>query len=142
MSIEIGQVLALRLRFNNSGTISAKKHPYLIIDIDAENHAVEIAQFDSLTGKEFKAAFRSNFTVLHTNPVESVIDGDSYIQMDNMIKVEFFEGLEKYRRQTTKLSTAKLENALTAYRKYHEEYAIDENKQVFIDREELEVLNT
>jgi hypothetical protein len=141
MSIEIGQVLALRLRFNNSGDISAKKHPYLIVDVDAESCIVEVVQFDSLKGKEFKAAFRSNFTVLHNDPSESVIDGDSYIQMDNMIKVELFDGLEKYRRQTAKLSNEKLADTLTAYRKYHKEYAIDENKQVYIDREEFETLN-
>jgi hypothetical protein len=141
MSVETGQVLALRLRFNNSGDISAKKHPYLIMNVDAENCVVEVAQFDSLRGKEFKAAFRSNFTVLHNNPAESVIDGDSYIQMDNMMKVELFDGLEKYRRQTAKLSKRKFADTLAAYRKYHEEYAIDENKQIYIDREELETLN-
>ena len=34
--LEVGQVLSLRIRFNNSGTISKGKHPYLIVDIDED----------------------------------------------------------------------------------------------------------
>lgn len=32
--LEVGQVLSLRLRFNNQGDISRVRHPYLIIDKD------------------------------------------------------------------------------------------------------------
>ena len=34
--LEVGQVLSLRIRFNNAGDISQKRHPYLIMDIDEE----------------------------------------------------------------------------------------------------------
>ena len=55
-SLEIGQVLSLRIRFNNNNIISSSKHPYLIVDINDEFNTVEIAQIDSLDGKEYKAA--------------------------------------------------------------------------------------
>lgn len=58
--LEPGQVLSLRIRFNNTNEISARKHPYLIVEIDSEMRTVEIAQIDSLAGKEYKAMFRSN----------------------------------------------------------------------------------
>lgn len=54
--IEVGQVLSLKMRFNNSGLISVTKHPYLVIEINDEFGTVEIAQLDSLKGKEYKAA--------------------------------------------------------------------------------------
>ncbi|MCM1105723.1 MAG: hypothetical protein NC355_02150 [Blautia sp.] len=78
--LEIGQVLSLRIRFNNEGVISTTCHPYLIVDIDTEFNTVEIAQLDSLAGKEFKAAMRSNKVIYCDNPQETVIDKDSYIQ--------------------------------------------------------------
>ena len=42
--LEVGQMLSLRIRFNNTGTISQKRHPYLIMDIDEEFNTVEIVQ--------------------------------------------------------------------------------------------------
>lgn len=96
--LEVGQVLSLKIRFNNSGTISQTNHPYLIIDIDTELNTVEIAQIDSLAGKEYKAAFKSNKVIYCTDPIETVIDKDSYIQMDNTIKIEMYHDLVLYRR--------------------------------------------
>ena len=138
--LEVGQVLSLKIRFNNSGTISQTNHPYLIIDIDTELNTVEIAQIDSLAGKEYKAAFKSNKVIYCTDPVETVIDKDSYIQMDNTIKIEMYHDLVLYRRQTDKLSQSKLADVLKSYKAYHNKYQIDENKQVYIDKSELESL--
>ena len=52
--LKVGQILSLKIRYNNSGTISNTKHPYIIVNIDSTMNTVEIAQLDSLAGKEFK----------------------------------------------------------------------------------------
>ena len=66
MDIEVGQVLSLRIRYNNNGDIAVKKHPYLVVGINNELNTVEIAQLDSLYGKEYKAAMRCNKTRHYT----------------------------------------------------------------------------
>lgn len=141
MDLEIGQVLSLRIRFNNSGDISSVKHPYLVIDIDDVIGVVEVAQIDSLEGKRYKAAFRSNKVLFCDNPPESVIDKDSYIQMDNKFTLELYNGLTQYRRQINKLSKDKLEDVLHAYRTFQENNELDENKIVYMEKDEIENLN-
>lgn len=136
--LEIGQVLVLKIRFNNEGVISKTAHPYLIVGIDEELNTVEIAQLDSLAGKEFKAAMKSNHVIFWDEPPETVIDKDSYMQMDNTLKIELYEGLKAYRRQMEKLSPDKLSKALLKYYRYHETHEIDENKQVYMSKNELE----
>ena len=139
-SLEVGQVLSLIIRFNNSGQIAKVKHPYLIVGVDIELNTIELAQLDSLVGKEYKAAMRSNKVIYCDDPIETVIDKDSYIQMDNILKIELYDGLEKYRRQTDKLSSKKLNEVLRAYYTYHNQHQIDEDKQVYMAQEELEGL--
>lgn len=141
MNIEVGQVLSLRMRFNNSGTISKGKHPYLVVGVDEDNKYVEIAQLDKLKGKEYKAASYANKVIYVDDPIETVIDQDSYIQNDNTMRLEYFEDLVLYRRQTDKLSKAKLDDVLKAYNNYHETHLIDEDKQVYITKAELLQLN-
>ena len=139
--IIVGQVLSLKIRFNNNGVIAPKKHPYLVVEIDKTLGIVEIAQLDTLAGKEYKAARKSNKVIYCDNPFESVIDKDSYIQLDNSFQIEYFEGLTRYRRQTDTLSECKLAEVLAAYRKYHEENEIDEAKIVFMSKSEILRLN-
>ena len=137
----IGQVLAMRIRFNNSGDVAKRKHPYLIVGIDEALGMVEVAQLDILAGKEYKAMMKSNKIICCDNPDETVIDKDSYIQLDNSFQLEYFEGLSLYRRQIDILSEGKLLDVLTAYRKYHDGNEIDENKIVFMSVEEILALN-
>lgn len=139
--LEIGQVLSLRIRFNNSGVISQTKHPYLIVGIDEDLGVVEIAQLDSLKGKEYKAAFLCNKAILNQDPIETVIDRDSFIQMDNLFRIENCPELVAYRRQEDKLSGAKLQEVIAAYEAYHRNHVIDENKNVYMDRAEILDLN-
>lgn len=139
-SLEVGQVLSLKIRFNNTGQIAKARHPYLIVGVDLELNTIELAQLDSLAGKEYKAAMKSNKVIYCDDPFETVIDKDSFIQMDNTLKVELYEGLEKYRRQTDTLSAKKLNEVLHAYNTYHDQYQIDEDKQVYMSQEELEGL--
>lgn len=139
-TIEVGQVLSLKMRYNNSGDVSSVIHPYLIVSVNHELNVVEIAQLDSLKGKEWKAFKWGNKPIYATNPAETVIDKDSYIQMDNTLLLENCSGLERYRRQTDKLSRRKLDDVVKAYREYHRTHQIDEDKQVYISMEELENL--
>ena len=50
-AIEVGQVLSLKIRYNNSGNVSSVAHPYLVVGVNYELNVVEIAQLDSLNGK-------------------------------------------------------------------------------------------
>lgn len=70
----------------------------LEVGIDLELNTIEVAQLDSLAGKEYKAAMKSNKVIYCDDPFEAVIDKDSYIQMDNIFRIELYDGLEKYRR--------------------------------------------
>ena len=101
-----------------------------------------MAQLDSLKGKEFKAAKKSNKTIFCDMPEETVIDEDSYIQLDNTFLLEDCPELtSRFRRQTDKLSSAKLTDVLEAYNTYHDTHEIDENKIVYMDRKEILKLN-
>ena len=139
--LKVGQTLVLKIRYNNLGDTAATAHPYLIVDIDSELGVVEIAQLDSLAGKEYKAAFRSNKVIYCDNPKETVIDKDSYIQLDNKFMLENCPDLSRFRRQTDQLSPEKLEDVLRAYRSYHRAHHIDENKNVYMNKEEVLSLN-
>lgn len=140
--IEIGQVLSLKVRYNNAGTVSTTNHPYLVVDVDDSLGVIEIAQIDSLAGKEYKAAMRCNKTIFGDDPKETVIDKDSYVQLDNTFRIENIPEIVQFRRQEDKLSQNKLSEVLTAYKEYHETQTIEENKNVYMDRIEILALNT
>ena len=99
-----GQVLSLKIRYKNSGNVSSVAHPYLVVGVNHELNVVEIAQLESLRGKEWKAFKWGNKPIYATNPAETVIDRDSYIQIDNTFLLENHSKLECYRRQKDKLS--------------------------------------
>jgi hypothetical protein len=129
MSIEVGQILSLKIKFNNCpGKISDTKHPYLVVAVDYSLNRIEIVQLDSLKGKEYKAAKESNKVVWHDG--ESVIDKDSYVQLDNKFTIENNVGLERFRRQTDKLSNDKLSDIINSYLNYQQIHPIDSNKCV------------
>lgn len=129
MSIEVGQVLSLKIKFNNCpGKISDTKHPCLVVAVGSSPNRIEIVQLDSLKGKEYKSAYESNKVVFHDG--ESVIDKDSYVQLDNKFTIENDIGLEQFRRQTDKLSNGKLSDIINAYLNYQQTHSIDSNKCV------------
>lgn len=138
--IEIGQVLWLKIRFNNAGTVSSVDHPYLVMGIeDDEVTVIEIGQMDSL--KPYKLAYLSNKPIYNSDPVETVLEKDSYIQLDNKLQVEYFPELDTYRRTEDKLSRDKLEKILQEYEKYHSTHMIDPNKIVYMTKEEIQNMN-
>ena len=139
--LEIGQVLSLKIRYNNEGLTATKKHPYLIVGVDKELNTVEVAQLDSLRGKEYKAMRKSNKIIYSDDPDETVIDQDSYIQLDNTFRIENSQHLLNYRRQESKLSDDKLSDVLDSYKKYHEDNDIEDNKNVYMTINEIAELN-
>ena len=136
--IEIGQVISLKIRFNNSGTIASVSHPVLVLGIDKEKNILEVAHIDSITEeKKWKALLKTNVTIKKSNPPETVIDKDSFVQIDNIIQLENFPGLEIKRRQTDKLSSEKFNKVLQRYNEYKDNEWIDDNKKVFMTKEEI-----
>lgn len=140
--IEIGQVISLKIRFNNSGSVASVAHPVLVLGIDKKNNILEVAHIDSVTEeKKWKALLKSNVTIKKTNPTETVIDKDSFVQIDNIIQLENFPKLENKRRQTDKLSSDKFNKVLKRYNEYKDNEWIDDNKKVFMTKEEIISLN-
>ena len=140
--IEIGQVLSLKIRFNNSGAVASVAHPILVLNVDNDKKILEVAHIDSITEeKKWKALLNSNVTIKKDNPDEKVIDKDSFVQIDNIIQLEYFPELEIKRRQSDKLSDKKFKKVLDRYLKYKENEWIDDNKKVFMSKEEIVSLN-
>lgn len=140
MLIKQGQIIVLKMRVNNNGTI-LEPHPYIVLKTDEISNKLEIAQIDSLKGKEYKAVRISNKTIYSDNPTETVIDQDSYVQLDNKLEIEYFDDLVKLRRQSDILSQVKLQLLIDAYKDYHAKHIIDKNKKVYVDKKELRLLN-
>ena len=136
----IGQVLSLRIRIDYYG-VFPDKHPYLILDIREEDNVIEVGQLHSLEGKLFEAIDNKNKVIFNTNPQEVVIDKDSFIQKNNTILLEYYDGIEKYRRQKDTLSSNKLEGVIKAYKEFHAKNEIPESRIVYLDKDEIEKLN-
>ena len=140
--IEIGQVLSLKIRFNNSGAVASVAHQILVLKVDKEKNILEVAHIDSITKeKKWKALLKSNVTIKKSNPEETVIDKDSFVQIDNIIQLENFLKLETKRRQVDKLSNEKFNKVLNRYNEYKENEWIDDNKKVFMSKDEIISLN-
>ena len=107
-----------------------------------EKNILEVAHIDSITEeKKWKALLKTNVTIKKSNPPETVIDKDSFVQIDNIIQLENFPKLETKRRQTDKLSNEKFNKVLKRYNEYKDNEWIDDNKKVFMTKEEIISLN-
>ena len=91
--------------------------------------------------KKWKALLNTNVTIKKSDPEEIVIDKDRFVQIDNIIQLENFPKLETKRRQIDKLSDKKLKKVLDKYLEYKENEWIDDNKKVFMNKEEIISLN-
>ena len=140
--IKKGQVISLKIRFNNSGTVASVPHPLLVLDVNKEKNIIEVAHIDSITeDKKWKALLKSNVVIKKTGPNETVIDKDSFVQVDNIIQLENFSKLELKRRQIDKLSEEKFNKVYKRYNEYKNNEWIDDNKKVFMSKEEIISLN-
>lgn len=139
--LEVGQVLLLKIQYDNQGTKADVAHPCLIVKIDEKMQLIEIVQFDSLEGKEYKAAFKATKVVLCTDPAETVIDKDSFVNLDTKYQIEKFDELERYRRQPDKLSKEKLKDIISKYEAYHLMNKIFANKVVYMSKADIFEMN-
>lgn len=138
--IEVGQILSLRIRFNNYGTNAIEAHPVLVVRVDCKVSVIEVIHLDSTYGKPaWKALLPCNALIKFDNPKETVIDEESYAQLDNKFQIEMFHELIQTRRQIEKLSKDKLDNIIYRYNKYHKENGISDDKNVYMDK--IEILN-
>lgn len=148
-NIQVGQVLYLKIRFNNIGDISTTVHPYVVFKIDVQNNILEVIQLDSIKPKNMKmllhykakSGVSPTYIVRFDNPKETVISKDSFAQLDNKFLLQNFAGLEKFLKNSNKLSSIKLKKLFEKYEEYHKKEFIDENKQVYISMEEILKLN-
>ncbi len=140
--IEIGQVIWLKIRFNKSGVIADKEHPLLVVDIDKENNVIEVAHLDHVDEDNYyHALLRYNHLIENSNPPETVIFQNSYMQMNNVFKLDNIPELIKKRRTTDKLSKEKLNIALSKYKNYQLNNYIQDERIVYMDREEIISIN-
>lgn len=139
--LKVGQILWLKIRFNNNGDVSSCEHPYLILEItEKELKTVEVGQLDSL--KAYKLAYKSNKPIYVTNPNETVLYKDSYIQLDNKISIEYFDELIKFRKTADTLSEKRLKNIIDDYHEFHNTHIIAVEKVVYISKDELLCYNS
>lgn len=137
MATVVGEILWLRIRFNNNpGDVSAAKHPYVVVQKD-EAGLLEIAQLDSLKGKEYKVAFKLNHLVRCAG--QTALKKDGFVQMDNSFMIDDYEGLSKYSGGT--LTEDLTNDIVKCYQNYQSENEILENKQVYMSKTEIERLN-
>ena len=64
-----------------------------------------------------------------------------FIQVDNIIQLEYFKELENKRRQFDKLSDIKFQKVLNRYNMYKNNNLIDDKKKVYMSKEEILKLN-
>lgn len=138
--IKVGQVLWLKANLDNTGLFSDIEHPYLVLDIFEDDIVVvEIGQLDSVKPYEL---FHDYMALIRCeDPRESVINKDSYLNLNKRIRLEYYDGLVHYLRSEQKLSEHKLEDVLIKYRDYQEKNAIDEQLNMFFTKREIEEWN-
>jgi len=140
--IEIGQIIWLKVRFNKSGDVANKEHPLLVVDIDGVNNVIEVAHLDHVDKDNYyHALLKYNHLIEKDNPPETVIFQNSYMQMNNIFKLENCPELLKKRKTLDKLSDDKLKIALSKYKNYQLNNYIRDERIVYMDRAEIISLN-
>ena len=106
MSLEIGQVLWLKVRYKTN-VMANDKHPMLVAVIDIDENKIEVIAIDKAKGRTYQLYNEANRFIDSENPKEKVIYEDSYAQLNNTLTIEYFPELSKYRKTTAKLSKEK-----------------------------------
>ncbi len=94
-----------------------------------------------MNGKLFEIISKSNKAIYQGMTNETVIDQDSFVQLNNTIKLEYYDDLSRFRRQRDKLSNNKLKKVIDAYYDYHKNNRIEESHTIYLNREDIEELN-
>ena len=140
MSLEIGQVLWLKVRYKTN-VMANDKHPMLVAVIDIDENKIEVIAIDKAKGRTYQLYNEANRFIDSENPKEKVIYEDSYAQLNNTLTIEYFPELSKYRKTTAKLSKEKLEDLINDYRIYHKNNFIPDERKVHMTKEEILSLN-
>ena len=140
MSLEIGQVLWLKVRYKTN-VVADDKHPMLLAVIDIDENKIEVIAIDKAKGRTYQLYNEANRFIDSENPKEKVIYEDSYAQLNNTLTIEYFPELSKYRKTTAKLSKEKLADLINDYRIYHKNNFIPDERKVHMTKEEILKLN-
>jgi hypothetical protein len=136
--LKVGQVLWLRVRYQID-VISTIKHPMIVAKI--ENDYIEVIALDKTADRLYQLFHHYNYYINCSNPKEKVISEDSYAQLNTKLTIQYFPELIKSRYRVETLSKNKLNNLLIAYNDYQNKYDIEEQRIVFMTKEEIVKLN-
>lgn len=140
MDLEIGQVLWLNVRYKTN-VISKVPHPMLVAIANIEDNIIEVIAIDKAKEKIYQLFNEANLFINSDNPKEKAILVDSYAQLNNSLKIEYFPELVKFRKTKAKLSQKKLNELLDEYKKYHENNIIPPERIVYMSKEEILKMN-
>lgn len=112
-----------------------------MVIVKIEDNYIEVIALDKTKGKVHQLFHKYNYSINCEEPKESVISEDSYAQLNTKITIELFDNLVKSRKTIDKLSKDKLEELIKSYYEYQNENIIDEERIVYMTKEELIKLN-
>lgn len=139
MDLEIGQVLWLKVRYQNE--ITAKiAHPMLVAVINIEEDKIEVIAIDKAKDKVYQLFNQANYFLDSDN--EKVIYVDSYAQLNNTLTIEYFPELVNYRKTKDKLSMEKFDDLLKDYIEYHKNNFIPDQRIIHMSKDEIIKLNS
>lgn len=138
MSLEVGQVLWLKVRYQTN-IVAKVPHPMLVAVIDIDEDKIEVIAIDKAKDKIHQLYNQANYFLDSDN--EKVISVDSYAQLNNTFTIENFPELIKYRKTKEKLSTEKLNDLLNDYNEYHTNNFIPDERIIHMNKEEILRLN-
>ncbi len=136
MNLEIGQVLWLKVKYQPD-IIAKVPHPMLVAIENIEDNNIEVIAIDKAKDKIYQLFNEANFFIDSENPKENVISMDSYAQLNNRLKIEYFPELVKFRKTKEKLSKEKLNELLTAYKEYQDNNFIPDRRQIYMSKEDI-----
>lgn len=136
--LKIGQVLWLKVKYQTD-KFGSVTHPMLISKI--EDNYIEVIALDKTAGKMHNLFRVYNKYINVENPRETVIYEDSYAQFNTKIILENFAELTYFRKTKDTLSKLKLKEIITEYYEYQSNNVIDENRKVYMTKEEILSLN-
>lgn len=137
--LKVGQVLWLKVRYQID-QVANIIHPMLIADI--KDSYIEIIAIDKTAGKLHHLYHKYNYYINSENPKETVIFEDSYAQLNTKLTIENFAMLSNFRKTENTLSSQKLNDLLKEYNNYQNNNIINEERIVYMTKEEILELNS
>lgn len=136
--IKVGQILWLKVRYQID-KIADVIHPMLVAKI--YDNYIEVIAIDKTKDKLHQLYKKCNYYINSSMPKESVIYEDSYAQLNTKLTIEWSDSLLLSRKTNNTLSSAKLNDLLFSYDEYQENNPLDEERIVYMTKEEIMLLN-